>query len=149
MRLRSVLNCFSGSPDKQSKTSHILMELYGLVCLCLSTSEEKKLSKEYPICLYIMQKPRNEPNNIYSDGYVRFVFSILLLSFYQIRSWGYAKYATVLHCKQGKKTFMSRNTCSNENSRFDSILSNQMNVHGFDDFGKLSQIFQSKISLIM
>ena len=86
MQLRSVLNCFSGSPDKQSKTSHILMELYGLVCLCLSTSEEKKLSKEYPICLYIMQKPRNEPNNIYSDGYVRFVFSILLLSFYQIRS---------------------------------------------------------------
>lgn len=112
------------------------MDLHGLVSLCLSTSEEKKLSKEYPICLYIMQKPRNEPNNIYSDGYVRFVFSILLLSFYQIRSWGYAKYATVLHCKQGKKTFMSRNTCSNENSRFDSILSNQMNVHGFDDFSK-------------
>ena len=112
------------------------MDLHGLVSLCLSTSEEKKLSKEYPICLYIMQKPRNEPNNIYSDGYVRFVFSILLLSFYQIRWWGYAKYATVLHCKQGKKTFMSRNTCSNENSRFDSILSNQMNVHGFDDFGK-------------
>lgn len=79
------------------------MDLHGLVSLCLSTSEEKKLSKEYPICLYIMQKPRNEPNNIYSDGYVRFVFSILLLSFYQIRSWGYAKYATVLHCKQGKK----------------------------------------------
>ena len=66
------------------------MDLHGLVSLCLSTSEEKKLSKEYPICLYIMQKPRNEPNNIYSDGYVRFVFSILLLSFYQIRWWGYA-----------------------------------------------------------
>ena len=62
------------------------MDLHGLVSLCLSTSEGKKLSKEYPICLYIMQKPRNEPNNIYSDGYVRFVFSILLLSFYQIRS---------------------------------------------------------------
>ena len=35
-----------------------------------------------------------------------------------------------------KKTSMSRNACSNENGRFDSILSNQMNVHGFDDFGK-------------
>ena len=46
---------------------------------------KKKSYLKNILCLYIMQKPRNEPNNIYSNGYVRFVFSILLLSFYQIR----------------------------------------------------------------
>lgn len=29
---------------------------------------------------------------------------------------------------------MSRNARDNENGRFDKILSNQVNVHGFDDF---------------
>ena len=31
---------------------------------------------------------------------------------------------------------MSRNARSNKNGRFDTILSNHVNVHGFEDFGK-------------
>ena len=36
---------------------------------------------------------------------------------------------------------MSRNACSDKNGKFDEISSNQVNVHGFDNFDKFAPLW--------